>query len=431
MTARGQATLVKENLMYSFLRAFNMTAEQQKEVKHSHIYSHEEHPWNELADAVAKETNQTETFQVRAPPIITKDLFSDAVNFTWWPTLLQNQQLANTMPTIKHEHQQDFLSAVITPTDHFQIPPHLNNQNHLSQPYNNDSTTFTTTIQLKIATLNILTLYPRKCTSSSSSTFSSGLIHPGKSTVLQQQFEQQHYNIVGMQETRSKSNETRHSNTHYIYAAAASQGKGGIELWLAKQLPIASIEGKPIFLNHEQITIMHADHRCLAAAISNPHFRFNVIVAHALDNTYPQQDRIQWWKTLESIQLLLPQQVPTILCIDANARVGQYTSDHIGNHVPDIECENGSHLHNFLSRSNLYLPSTFPEQHHGPTYTWQSPHQSQHRIDYVGLPLEWYNNSVISSYIEDAVDTMNFGEDHETAAVSVYLAFNRLTNRKQ
>ena len=73
--------------------------------------------------------------------------------------------------------------------------------------------------------------------------------------------------------------------------------------------------------------------------------------------------------------------------IDANAKLGQLTSNHVGNLNAQPENDNGEHFHRYLMSTNSCAPSTHLTQTTA-AYTYDTSDHN-HRIDYITLPLTW------------------------------------------
>ena len=120
---------------------------------------------------------------------------------------------------------------------------------------------------------------------------------------------------------------------------------------------------------------------------------------------------------------LTTQKLPIIVGIDANAQVGQYPGDSIGEHAADRETPNGELLRAFCETHALCAPATFlgPEgccrRVDAQSYTWVSPAGERYRIDYVLLPRSLLP-AVQSCDVLHDFDDGGF-DDHFPAAVTV------------
>ena len=112
---------------------------------------------------------------------------------------------------------------------------------------------------------------------------------------------------------------------------------------------------------------------------------------------------------------------PVILCIDANSRLGSVLSTAVGAEEEEQECGNGELFHSLLLDMDLFLPSTF----WGGGKTWKSSRTEllgrRRRLDFVGLPLDWFH-SVLRTYVStDTVLDIGEREDHRMPVVEVDL----------
>ena len=139
---------------------------------------------------------------------------------------------------------------------------------------------------------------------------------------------------------------------YLIYAAAANaRGQGGVELWI-----LSSWVPKP-----REVLVLVASHRLLIVRVPMlvGIVQF-VVVAHALDTSYPPEQVQKWWNgrrsTLSSV--MIPS-CHTIWLIDANATGGTRQSAASGPHHPEEETTSGGLFHDLLLDWSMALPATF------------------------------------------------------------------------
>jgi hypothetical protein len=93
----------------------------------------------------------------------------------------------------------------------------------------------------------------------------------------------------------------------------------------------------------------------------------------------------------------------TFVLIDANARVGYAESPFVGGQDPEEDNEVGYEMHSMVAEGSLCFPSTLlPFSGGCGSWTWQSSHQSRHRIDYIGIPMEWLGRVVRHSVLDES-----------------------------
>ena len=197
------------------------------------------------------------------------------------------------------------------------------------------------------------------------------------------QFASAHFDIIGLQETRSRARDRQSEGAYYTWASGANDGQGGCELWIRQSLiqdPTAAI-------------VCHADSRLLIIRFPLGSGFALIVVAHAPTSGRPLEDRQSWWAaTRAAIAQATRPGDSVVTLIDANARVGSITSDFVGEFAAAAETENGSELHHYLAETSTMLPATFELFTNGSVAdagTWRSHTGDWRRIDFVALPMDW------------------------------------------
>ena len=234
---------------------------------------------------------------------------------------------------------------------------------------------------------------------------------------LIRQFSDQNYHLVGLQETRSQA--TGHDSFdryHILSAAATKKGHGGIQLWIAKRFPTSEHH---ICIETQHLHILHSTSRRLVIRISHPGLKLIVIVAHAPNEQSADHDDRFWHATNAAIPHCY-RTWTTLLLADANARLGQFTSDVVGSHDADEETNNGSALHAWALEQSMFFPQTFQECHSGPSPTWTHPNGAHARIDYVAVSSS-VPKSQVCSFVDETIDLSISRLDHQCVAAIIQL----------
>ena len=115
------------------------------------------------------------------------------------------------------------------------------------------------------------------------------------------------------------------------------------------------------------------------------------------------------------IALLLPF---SILCVDANGRVGSNTCKQIGNAQCQLEDVNGLGLRLLVEALHLSLPQTKIQQQDD--WTWRSTQGNKHRIDFLGIA------EAVQPHVHSCAptDAMMFGSGHFQDHRAVVLDFS-------
>ena len=260
---------------------------------------------------------------------------------------------------------------------------------------------------VKIASANVLTLLPKRGPA--------GVQGRARMEMLQKQFAQEGYHLIGVQEARVRTEIKIEQDGFLVFSAPASAaGHYGCQLWISTTLPF----GPPgTCVKSQHCKLVAKDPRFLIIQIKAPFLRAIVISAHAPTSQASQDTISKWWHTLGQAIPTRLRQWPQILLVDANARVGSHPSLAVGPYQGDEQDGGGDELHGYLIANQLWLPATFEEQHEGEAGTWKHPKTEEwSRGDFIGLPRAW-TFSRCRSFIETNVDLSLSREDHRPPAV--------------
>ena len=176
--------------------------------------------------------------------------------------------------------------------------------------------------------------------------------------------------IVCTQEARHDSQK---SGQHFeVFAAAAAQGHGGVQLWIHKKLGIPA----------NRIRVTSSSSRHILAAIRYTSLRLDILVGHApVQDEQGKQD--MWWREITAMVQGRPQpRADLVALLDANGRVGSISSLAVGAVEPQ-EDAGGELLHDFLGKCDLVAANTFDGTGRR---TWVQTKGQEARIDYVVCP---------------------------------------------
>ena len=208
----------------------------------------------------------------------------------------------------------------------------------------------------------------------------------GKKDLLRQQFAAQRLHVVFLQETRLPAG-TCSAQDYIELRSPCQRGNLGCAIWVACNSPLGPVRKehcKPLF----------ADERLLIARLEAPNHSCYLISGHAPHTGHSEQQCDAWWAHFRhQYDCHCRAALPVYIGLDSNGQVGSRVSPCIGPHAGDDENANGSRLHAFCEHAGLCAPATFAgargtaESHDSQAYTWVSPKQTKHRIDYVLLPI--------------------------------------------
>ena len=261
-------------------------------------------------------------------------------------------------------------------------------------------------LECNFASANVLTLLPN-----AKDAVHTGLQGKARTESIMQMAIDANIHIVGLQETRMKTSPKIAQENFFVFSGAASKrGHFGTQLWFTRTKPLD--QDGLCYFERKHFKILCQGERILAMRVWAPFFKAVVISAHAPHSQCDEDERAEWWKTLKDATPDKYKYWPHLVLIDANARVGEYPSEHIGDHQGDPQDSNGEFFSHFLADRNLWLPSTFETIHEGPGGTWHH-HGKDHwqRGDYVCLPMQWELSGCHSS-VRNEIDITLVKEDH-------------------
>lgn len=349
-----------------------------------HIYGHNNDPWNEMADHLAKLEARTGLFLPRGEFCIAP--WQPIIPYLW---MVFGQQ--EGMPAHCH--------------DGFAIPaPNLPPPCRLDDPQL-ESTSFEVKFALSLATANVLSMSSKP----------QG--HAGKVHYLREQMICHGLNFVGFQETRGHAGSSL-VNQVYRLCSGGKGGSHGVELWCNLKQPYCHVHKKPQFFCKSDFVVLHADPQRLLVKIDAKWINIWILVMHAPHSGIAASQRSEWWDTTSSLlsehQVLAEQ---LFVCADVNAAPGPPDGRHV--FLEGLGTSSSTPLlRSFLETFDLCLPAT-SHRHEGPRDTWLQPNgMHSHQIDFVMVPTCLASFCTFSSLLE-AFDLGNKIEDHTATALEL------------
>ena len=382
------------------------------EIAWSHVQGHSGHPWNDLADAVAYgaivNNSVTTDICILIQCCSCDDHTIIALQWLW---LYEKSLRGDADAPVLHGFQWRFnTGAPLAHQPELEIQPfELRKMDKPAEEVPLDL------ICLRLATANVLTLFPQHETASS---------FLGATTEhLASQFHAAKVHCAGLQETRCrKVGHVLFEGYHVLSASATARGHGGIQFWIAKMI---STHEEQVHIAHEHLRILYGDERRLFVRVQHPRLAMLFIVLHApcCDD---EQEIQQWWSATSA---LFPGQYRAwtcaILC-DSNGRLGSITSKAVGSFGAETETIRGAAFHDWLVTHSLILPQTHVESHLGEHATWTHAEGSQGRLDFIGVsdnvPL-----ANMRTWVSDDIDLSIARRDHQCVCADLWLPMTRAT----
>ncbi|OLQ04377.1 hypothetical protein AK812_SmicGene12529 [Symbiodinium microadriaticum] len=196
---------------------------------------------------------------------------------------------------------------------------------------------------------------------------------------LDKQFSQLKCSIVGLQETRTNPSPRCDSQNFFVLSSSAEAGQLGVQLWLAKRVPVARAAKGPVFWEGDSMSIISAKPRVLIATARAASQTFGFIVAHAPTGKTPTAIRRQWWQDLASALRRLPPRCIPLLLIDANAQFHWHPEPPSADRALDHNAQDFA----ALTREHGMIVSPNISSRGEKLITWQGPAQLECCLDYI------------------------------------------------
>eukprot|EP00435_Cladocopium_sp_Y103_P012767 s1935_g3.t1 len=361
------------------------------------IRGHENDPWNELADRLAKHALKNAMHHGTAPDSILRELvtLSDDLKWSWLHCMPASFAFAMPQKFDDTIWQRNSSCHVLRPPER-------------KPAANLESSAF----DFKIASLNVLSIADGHASTQSS----------GRCARLDQQFHQDGFAVLCLQEARTA--EGQRITDHYSIFASGHQICGrahhyGCEIWLSRMIPLCKLaNGRQMYTKDFKIIVLHSSPRCLVLSLSGP-AQIVIVSAHApCDSASRTLDEIRdWWIEFDQILSRCDNATWFFCGIDANAPITGPLCEQFGTKDAEVATETGALFQKLLVERDLIAPSTF-EGHEGPSGTWRHPRGMWLRRDYLVVSRSTLN-AVARSYTITNLDT-GFGHvDHIPVALTV------------
>ena len=373
--AMQECSTTSNMLMAKIIRLYSQWLGRQLRVHE--VRGHQHHPWNELADCLAKFALVTEPRQDVAQclqPL--HDLATEANDAEWaWLQKCPTSLLAAFPPLCDGQIMQ-FPLALRRPGI-ARAPPHPD-CGGVAKPW---------ALDLSLMTVNVLALdtdaSDREC----------GRRVGTRTQRLDAQWHSQNFHIVGLQEARTPQG--TFSTEHYRVWSSGYVGPDavrlGCELWCHTSNVLATAQdGQRLSLDDFVVVVLHADPRRLLVRFESKVLTFSLVVLHTpcLQKTKgnghrPIDDISQWWEDTSHLCATCLRDDLVWYLIDANAPLATTATPGVGLHGAEPGNAQGSLFESFLQEHNLVVPSTFAKVHVGPHETWTHSSGKKMRRDYI------------------------------------------------
>ena len=358
------------------------------------VRGHSAHPWNDLADSLARHALNT-TMSV------------GCIDFTFCHQVLTSGDLAWAWLGLQPHCYTQCLPPNGVPTSWLAQPSvrkvdPLPEQHDLCEGQWHQA-------QFTIASANVLAISP-DLPALPAETASS------RADRLEHQWHHQQIAVIGLQESRRAAG--RYATTHYhVFASGALHNggapHGGCEIWLHKQLPFLRATESSISFAQLRPAISCADPRRLVLHLHGPQFSCSFVVLHApCRSQHTSIEEIETWWAHTTDLLAKAELAPmTWLFVDANAPLETSACDNFGDHGSEPSNDQGRLFEQFILAGQWFAPTTMSWCHGGPHSTWTHPRGHRLRRDYV-LCSEQALRWCTASWTDQAHDGGFAHEDH-------------------
>eukprot|EP00438_Fugacium_kawagutii_P022042 Skav220153 [mRNA] locus=scaffold564:39495:54090:+ [translate_table: standard] len=337
----------------------------------NHVHAHQGHLLNEGADSLAKFA-ATHLMPYEHP-------------FKLWlqPTFLQSLAWAWTLPLgLPVTSELGTHPVLVSPPQASPADP-----GEVSQADGSVDTVVHHELWLRLATANVLTVGQDAAIATNREP-----VVGARQTLLMDQFLREKFHVIGIQ--------TFFETDHVIGLAhpALPSGHEGIQLWFNKRDRFCA-DSRP-FARQDLLLVSSAPDS-LVVRVQHPVLRCLVICCHAPHSARPPEDLHRFWEELSRC-VANYLHLPILFLGDSNAHLGSSVSEVVGDVSPAQENLAGQLFHDWCLSHRVYLPSTFPACHHGPSFTCLYPgNRGGARLDYVGLPCDVSIRSVRSWELQE------------------------------
>ena len=375
----GTDSALRTTALSSLITSLRHCLETLTSVCHRHVRAHQGVLGNEIVDILAKDAAQCSvSITERCLPTWPSRLAGHALHSWAWMALNRRGDLPSlfALPSEAHRLQASG-QRVLPPAGHRE--PTVRLEGKLE-------------VRLRLLTYNVLTLLTPGGPSSKRDNAAAGMRMFGKRDLLKQQLIQAQVHCAALQETRLPGSQELPDDEFYMWHASCTDtGQYGMALWLRKALPFHWLDGKALYVDRSQATVLLASPRLLILQLSGPAFRCVLVAAHAPHT--PAHGRcdeaVAFWGEVTKVLRGVPATTAVIVLTDANSHLGEVESSAVGDLAPETENASGVAFHCFLQEHDLAAANTFSQCHSGSHATWCSAQGGLRRLDYVALPVSW------------------------------------------
>ncbi|CAE7243636.1 unnamed protein product [Symbiodinium sp. CCMP2592] len=281
------------------------------------------------------------------------------------------------------------------------------------------------TLRLIVGTYNVLSL----CGQSFGDNGPCGLAFvAGRPHLLAACLKAANVDVLAVQEARTEQG-TVVTDSFLRFCSGASKGNFGTELWFRQGATVVASTGsrvQPVRFLRKHFIVLHSDPRRLIVLFHDGATKLVFTSLHGPHKGSEAALLEAWWKETGRLLEGSCSRGDLIVMGDFNADLGIIESAAVGPHAASAQDFAGEQLHALARHFDLWLPSTWPDVHPGPSGTYvQKRNGATSRLDYVCLPQSW-RSSQVSSWVDPTIHAGQPVVDHIAvlASVTAVLSFS-------
>ena len=343
-----------------------------KDITMKHQKGHIGMPWNELADAIAKDTiHNWRKYDDRRTRLAREIMLNPMAPHAWW-----NCGQGKMLPPAWSSH-------IFEPPNAYEGIPRT------YQPEHDDKKEKCKVTCINMATINVFSSLDKKAHFANRRAATAAQCH------------QENLHLVGIQEARTTKDMCKYNPSYIMLTSKANRrGQYGTELWISRSMQIA---GETI--KEQQLRVIHSEPTMMTIVIDHPSWNCDVIVGHAPQAKDPQAD--EWWKRLkDQVTERKKKGRQCLILADCNAKTGMEPDECFGSAYRQKECENGRRMREVLTNTGLQAVNTYDTIHKGQAATY-----AMNRIDYI-IADRQLAKCFTATWVNDTIDLLHSKQDH-------------------
>ena len=149
-----------------------------------------------------------------------------------------------------------------------------------------------------------------------------------------------------------------------------------------------------------------------AAAVRQADLAFDAVSLHAPTTAAKPDEIVEYWAMAHAVfDKHVSSKYPVLMGADINGRLGSIVDEAVGDHMADEEDQSGSAFRKLVQKIGNVVLNTMPCAAGTQAYTWLSNSGSKHRIDFVSVPADAYDEAA-NTWVDTQIDIATVKRDH-------------------